>query len=273
MTVPNQGDKTGQTCHFGIVRYWEGRFTQTRDPVVVEQPLHVFVNGAPRYFCVHLPGRERELAAGLCFSEGIVKTAGDIDRIDSEEGEHTVRTQLACDPEVSPSELKVIRSSSGALNSADLEGFFERDRTDTGDALRLPASRLFDLARDFSGRQEVFRETGGPHAVALYATDGVCVAFAEDVGRHNALDTCIGSAVLSGDLGRASIVICSSRLGYEMVAKACRTGVEIMAGVSAPTSLAVAIARRSNLTLVGFLRKDRFNIYSRPERISGGESE
>lgn len=257
-----------QIEHFDIVRFGDGGLAETEDRVVVEEPLSVLVNGVPRYSCMRLPGRERDLAAGLCFNEGIIRSAEDIDAVEVQAGGGVVDVRLSGETPAPVGDLRGIKSTSGALESEDVEALFEKASNLPGDEIRLPARQLFELMRGFSEGQEVFRDTGGPHAAALYGADGAQIAFAEDVGRHNALDTCVGAALLGGDLDRSMIAVLSSRLSYEMVAKAIRAGVRVVLGVSAPTSLAVRIARRADLTLVGFLRRKKFNIYSNPERIT-----
>lgn len=254
-----------------IVRFADRAFAQLEDKVMVELPLHVSVNGSPRYLCMRLPGHDRELATGLCFSEGLVTCPDDIESVEPDEAGNLVDVRLAAGRCAEPGTVQLFTSSSGALQDDALERFNATvrpiDRT-----VRLTPAGLFEHFRDFGERQEVFRQTGGPHGAALYAADGSCIAFAEDIGRHNALDACIGSALLSGRLPDAAVGLLSSRLSYEMVAKACRARLEILAGVSAPTSLAVQIAQKCDLTLVGFARRGAFNIYSAADRLAEEET-
>jgi FdhD protein len=121
--------------------------------------------------------------------------------------------------------------------------------------------------RGFVQTQRVFRETGGTHGAALYDRLGLRLAFAEDIGRHNALDKAVGAAMRTGDLSRARVALVSSRLSFEMVQKAAAAGIEILAGISAATSLGVQLAARQGMTLVGFLRGDRLNVYTHAERL------
>jgi FdhD protein len=129
------------------------------------------------------------------------------------------------------------------------------------------AVKLFPLQSEFFKMQEVFDKTGGVHACAFYSSGGELISFAEDVGRHNALDKCMGSALTYGKSDSVFLIMLSSRISFEMIRKSFRTGAVLVAGVSAPTSAAVSAAEQSNMTLVGFLRGERFNIYSHPGRL------
>jgi FdhD protein len=115
--------------------------------------------------------------------------------------------------------------------------------------------------------QEVFDKTGGVHACAFYSPNGDLISFAEDVGRHNALDKCMGSVLSAGKSGSIYLILLSSRISFEMIRKSYRTGAVVVAGVSAPTSAAVSAAEQGGVTLVGFLRGERFNVYAHPERL------
>ena len=129
-------------------------------------------------------------------------------------------------------------------------------------------SLLARLAETLRTKQELFRETGGAHAALLSDEEGRILSFAEDMGRHNALDKAIGVALMADTLAHARIGILSSRSSFEMVQKALRAGLSVLCGVSAPTSLAVDMARRFHLTLVGFLRGSEMTIYTGAERIT-----
>src|SRR5439155_7460551 len=136
----------------------------------------------------------------------------------------------------------------------------------------LDPSQLPRLLEGLREGQQIFDQTGGLHAAGLFTAAGHLRVIREDVGRHNAVDKVVGRALLDGLLPASdSVLAVSGRAGYEVVQKAVAAGIPVLAAVSAPSSLAVQVARRFGLTLVGFLKKDRFNVYSAPERLRGGQ--
>jgi len=128
-------------------------------------------------------------------------------------------------------------------------------------AFRIPVRELLALGRQLEEAQQYFRSTGGTHAAGLFDASGKLVSFAEDVGRHNALDKAIGRLLLQDRLGEARVALLSGRCSFEMVQKAARAGIPVVAGVSAPTNLAIALSQRAGITLVGFLREETLTIY------------
>jgi FdhD protein len=135
-------------------------------------------------------------------------------------------------------------------------------------SLKIAFSRLMAVSREMQARQAVFKHTGGTHAAAIFKKDGSILSFAEDFGRHNALDKAIGKCMLHGISTKGKGVMLSGRVSYEMAAKIARAQLELAAAVSAPSSLAVEIARRHGITLCGFVREDRATIYTHPGRVT-----
>ncbi len=254
-----------------IVRFQNGALSPVSDDIVVEETLDIRINGRSRFLCMRLPGSDAELAVGLCFSAGVIQSFSNISRIQvPEEQSGIVEIFLHGDVPVADEPVNVITSSSGSLGSRSQQDLLARGEAFIEERLVIPPPMVLSLQRDFLGRQNIFEKTGGTHAAALYDGRGGCLAFAEDVGRHNAFDKCIGRVLMEDRRSEARIATLSSRLSCEMVAKAVRFGVEIVTGVSAPTSRAVDHAASHNLTLVGFVRDSRFNIYSAPGRIRMG---
>ncbi|HPS56925.1 MAG TPA: formate dehydrogenase accessory sulfurtransferase FdhD [Spirochaetota bacterium] len=231
------------------------------DTLAVESNLTVIVNGKPVYYCMRMPGMDRELAAGLCFNDGTICSPENIISIEQQD-ESTVSIALNDSGCKNSDEIRIIRSSAGVLASDDSRVL------DDARNVRCSARFLFDMQNDFFSRQNVYNETGATHAAGIYDISGSSMAYAEDVGRHNALDKCVGKLLIDNKLEDAVFCMLSSRLSYEMVMKGARAGVAVIAGVSAPTSFAVKLARGKGITLVGFLRNGRFNVYSGDWRIN-----
>ena len=209
------------------------------------------------------------LAAGFCFTEGLIAGIEDLRSIAMCPGSRgTVRVQL-----VDPSRAVIRRRSGMVTSSCGLCG--GRELVENGvlglapvpDALRLNGELLGDLMTAMRKRQAVFQQTGGAHAAAVFASDGTVLATAEDLGRHNALDKVIGTCLLRRQSIEACGVLLSSRLSFEMIVKAVRAGLELVAAVSAPTSLAIEIAERYGITLCGFVRDERATIYTHDRRV------
>ena len=160
-------------------------------------------------------------------------------------------------------------SSCGVCGKASIDAIRTRTRHDVAaDALRLPLATLLALPDRLRAAQQVFDKTGGLHAAGLFTADGEMVALREDVGRHNAVDKVIGDAVREGRLPLAGhVLMVSGRSSFELTQKAAMAAVPVLAAVSAPSSLAVELAQEVGITLIGFLRGDGCNVYTRPERI------
>ena len=244
------------TSEIQVVKYKGRNYEPAADIIVREDPLEIFINGEKKYFCMRMPGMDYELGLGLLYNEGIIDSMADVDKFDAGES----RISFNIKPKIVPG-FKKIYSSSGSMFSDEL--VVPPCQSDG----KIKAERLFFLQSEFFKMQTVFDKTGGVHACAFYTSEGKMIAFAEDVGRHNALDKCMGKAVASGRGENIFLIMLSSRISFEMIRKSFRTGAVIVAGVSASTSAAVSAADQSGVTLIGFLRGERFNIYSHPERI------
>ena len=225
------------------------------------------------------PGNDGELAAGFLLTEGIIGNAAQIDAIGpcgppAANGLiNVVRVDLAADVEVDLARLQrhfYTSSSCGVCGKASLEAVAVQGRYDLhGSALRVTAAVLGSLPERLRALQSVFERTGGLHASGLFDTEGRIGDSREDVGRHNALDKLIGQALLRDRIPLSGYgVVVSGRASFELMQKAMMAGISILAAVGAPSSLAVEFAEEFGMTLVGFLKANRFNVYSRPDRIS-----
>ena len=224
------------------------------------------------------PGNDGELAAGFLLTEGIIASAAQVDAIapcgpPAANGLiNVVRVDLAVGTEVDVERLKrnfYTSSSCGVCGKASLEAVAVQGRYDLhGTALQVSAETLGALPERLRALQSVFERTGGLHASGLFDTHGHIDAIREDVGRHNALDKLIGQALLKDELPLGDYgVVVSGRASFELMQKAMMAGIPMLAAVGAPSSLAVEFAEEFGMTLVGFLKADRFNVYSRPDRI------
>ena len=239
-----------------LVKYKDGKLEPADDVIVREDPLEIFINGEKKYFCMRMPGMDFELGLGLLYNEGIINSIDDVEKF--EDGENIISFSIKS--KVIPG-FKKIYSSSGSMFSDELVVPVSQSSGE------FNADKLFALQREFFKMQKVFDRTGSVHACAFYTSDGELISFAEDVGRHNALDKCMGKSVASGMAGNIFLIMLSSRISFEMIRKSFRTGAAVVAGVSAPTSAAVYAADQSGVTLIGFLRGERFNIYTHADRI------
>jgi len=241
----------------------------TIDYVAEEKPLHIFLNRT-RYVTVFCsPSRLKELAVGHVVSEGMVKSLAEIDGIDLKEKEGICRIKLHGDVKIdervklSQHFSRVIFSACGSNTPYQPSFRVEKIVSD----LKVKAETLSNCVNRLNFIAETFRKTGGVHVAAIYGGDGTLVTFAEDVGRHNAVDKVIGSCIMKGIDVRNCFLALSGRLTGDIVLKAAKTGMPIVASLAAALDSGIAIAKDVKLTLVGFVRGRRMNVYSFPERI------
>ncbi len=220
------------------------------------------------------PGHDIELATGFLYSEGIIASNDDISSAGhaSEENDNVVQVVLndSIKPDISRLERNFYTTSScGVCGKASIEAVFAACNVlDTKDELRFSSVILHQLPDTLRKHQDVFEHTGGLHGCALFDTSGALIISREDVGRHNALDKLIGAAFSSKMLPlNNQLLLLSGRASFELIQKAAMAGIKIVAAVGAPSSLAVRMAEEWGITLIGFLRGERFNIYSGAERI------
>ena len=243
----------------------------------MEEPLEIRLRGEPFQVLMRLPGWEKELTLGFLYTEGIVRDLNEVISI------HFCGT--ATDPLLPPNVVDVqltdaawerrgrrhleVAYSSCGLCAKEAVSEICRAAAPVSSALTVSASWLLDCMGRMYQEQIVFQETGGTHGVALATPEGAFFLLAEDVGRHNAMDKVIGRALFQRrDLSRM-VALLSGRISFEMALKAIRAGIPILAAVSAPTSMALNLAQELNLTLVGFARNRRLNIYTHPHRLTG----
>jgi FdhD protein len=234
-----------------------------RDAVAVEEPLEIRVNGTPVAVTMRTPGHDEELALGFCLTEGLAPRSA------AQPADLAANT-IAVVAGAMPSARNFYTSSScGVCGKGALEAVaVEVPRVESD--LRVPAALVSQLPEQLRGAQAAFEATGGLHATGLFSADGELLCVREDVGRHNAMDKVVGWAFGESrlPLGRALLCV-SGRLSFELVQKAAVAGCPVLVAVGAPSSLAVELAADRGVTLCGFVRDGRFNLYTEPWRITG----
>lgn len=262
-----------------IVRVGRGLRASERDDVATEEPLEVRVQGAPFAVIMRTPGADCELAAGFLYAERVLErpeslgTIGHCTDPDAEHPGNIVQVTLAGGVSAEVARRLAERRQVAMTSSCGLCGrrTIESLRAEAPAiprAWQVPASLVAALPALVREQQPAFDRTGGLHAAGLFTHDGRLVQLAEDVGRHNAVDKIIGRQIMAEALPLGDHLLCvSGRTSYEIVQKAWLAGIPLVAAVSAPSSLAVDLAEAAGITLVGFVRGDRFNVYSHPERI------
>lgn len=269
----------------------EGASEQEReDDLAVEEPLEIRLreegSAAPEPFVVTMrtPGDDEGLTAGLLYAEGVLGSPGDLvalacpydPRMDRQMRENVLVATIGPEAARRARALRratVMGSACGVCGRTSVDAIVPAGRPPLTSQIRVSAEMLYALPGALRERQSVFARTGGLHAAALFDARGLLREVREDVGRHNATDKLVGGLLLRGELPAAeTILMVSGRAGFEIVQKAYNAGIPLVASVSAPSSLAVELADAAGITLVGFLRDRRFNIYTHPRRVSRSDS-
>ena len=278
-----ESDRPGPKSEFRITAVENGSVRERFDELATEEPLEIrlVLAGESRTVSVTMrtPGADFELVAGFLHNEGVVSNRREIrglsycvDRdIDPEQRYNIVNVELtsAAWPNLDRLERHFMTiSACGVCGKASIEALRVRNVPSVGAGPVLTPALITSLPEKLRSAQGVFATTGGLHAAALFDARGTLLALREDVGRHNALDKLIGWAFMNGKLPLTDcIVMVSGRTSFEIVQKSVVAGVPVVCAVSAPSSLAVNLAREFGMTLIGFLRGDRFNVYAGTERI------
>ena len=252
-----------------------------RDRVAVEEPLEIRLGDAPLAVVMRTPGHDAELARGLLLAEGVIRGEEDLFAVrpctlagpDGEPaGVVRVQVRAGCLPDPARLRRNLFASSScGVCGKETLENLTERFAPLADEwGPRVTADLLRSLPARLEAAQPVFASTGGLHAAAIFDAGGRLRVVREDVGRHNAVDKVLGHSLAARELPLGGdLLLVSGRISFEIVQKGLAAGVALVAGLSAPTSLAVGLAERFGMTLVGFLREGGFNVYGRPHRVRG----
>jgi FdhD protein len=260
-----------------VLEWKDGKSLRVLDDLAAEEPLEIRVGEAVVTVTMRTPGDDFELAAGFLYSEGIIDGRDHLARISYGRGPDGCRSGNIVDValhregavDVSESQRHFFAASGcGICGRTSIEALLSRELARPNQAFAVASELLTRLPALLRSAQRVFGRTGGLHAAGLFDADGILQLVREDIGRHNAVDKVVGAALMEGELPLSErILLVSGRGGFEIVQKAIVAGLPILACVSAPSSLAVRMARDGGLTLVGFLRDSRFVVYSHPDRL------
>jgi FdhD protein len=235
-----------------------------RDRVAVEEPLEIRINGRPIAVTMRTPGHDEELALGFCLSEGLAPADASLP---ADLAANTIEVDA---PGFDPGRLQrsfYTSSSCGVCGKGALEAVAV-DAARVESRLQVAATLLAELPERLTAAQTAFAVTGGLHATGLFERTGELVCLREDVGRHNAMDKVVGWAFREGRLPLGEQLLCvSGRLSFELVQKAAVAGAPIVVAVGAPSSLAIELANDRGITLCGFARGGRLNVYTEPWRV------
>jgi FdhD protein len=261
-----------------VTEFNDGTAARKDDFLAAEEPLEIRIGENPLSVTMRTPGHDLELAAGFLFTEGLVHRRDQIIALEHAtndgDGKHgnVVRADLA--GEVLPDFDKLRRhffaaSSCGICGKASIDAVRSRLLRTPNPKFRVEPKLITRLPDALRSAQDVFERTGGLHAAALFEADGHVLIVREDIGRHNAVDKVVGWALLNDRVPLSEcVLLVSGRGGFEIIQKAIVAGIPVVASVSAPSGLAVQLARELNLTLIGFLRGNRFVVYAGEDRIT-----
>ena len=279
MTPWKQG-MTGRSEAINVAKMRGNLRESLSDRVAVEEPLEIRLgyetHGERRTDSVSItmrtPGEDEELALGFLFSESIIRSPADIAVVKPCDGDNTVRVELEDGVPIDLERLQrhfYTTSSCGVCGKTSLDALQVQGAKPIGSTTTFARDVLTAIPGRLRDAQSTFEETGGLHAAAAFNAMGELLIVREDIGRHNAVDKVVGALLRDGRLPAGDLgLMVSGRASFELMQKALVAGMPLLAAVSAPSSLAVELAREFNVTLVGFLRGDTFNVYAGEDRIS-----
>lgn len=271
-----------------IISQRENQRIEKEDLVVTEEPLEIIIGYGPKNeraqtslaITMRTPGHDFDLVVGFLFSEGIITQVTDISSIrhcenvkSPEEYGNVVKIEIQPEVNFSKNHLSrnfFINSSCGVCGKTSIESInIEQSYFKNNDSqFQISSEIILKLSENLFAQQTIFSNTGGLHAAGLFDTTGSLLMVKEDIGRHNALDKLVGWQLMQKNYPTEKILFLSGRVGFELVQKAIVSQFPIIAAVGAPSSLAVDLANEFNITLVGFVKNNGFNIYAGKERIT-----
>jgi FdhD protein len=272
--------KQPATKRIDILRVSHDLYSSVEDTIAIEEPLEIRIVFGPSVertqkpisVTMRTPGDDEELAVGFLFTEGIIDSCANIKDVYAVTQCNTQKQNIVvvelienCIPNLNTSERNFYTSSScGVCGKGSIQSIktVSRFQNDAASIVEVELATLYQLAEKLTGAQSNFSTTGGIHAAGLFSASGYLIQLCEDVGRHNALDKLIGHSLLKNWLPlSSSILLLSGRASFELLQKAAMAGISVVVAIGAPSSLAVETAKELNITLIGFLKQNRLNIY------------
>lgn len=271
----NEDNTNSETLTYDGWKLTDRELYRVSDPLTVESALSIHINGEPLTITMRTPGDDLALTRGILHSENIVKDftyKPEITLSNSKDNKEIIATVFV-DKEFVNKEFTNSRSllsvaSCGICGKTELEDFYCEQKLEIKENSQVSMRSIKNYFDDMRNHQSNFSKTGGCHAAAAFSEDGKLLFCKEDIGRHNAVDKVVGALIESNQLTRASLLLVSGRISYEIVIKCFKARIPILAAVSAPSSLAVDFAKEFGITLLGFCREDRATCYANPSRLS-----
>ena len=272
---------------YKVTKFIKDKFENVEDLISIEEPLEISLkyNDKTKWITksisitMRTPGHDQDLVRGFLFNEQIIQKIGDIESIESfgdKVGKYDIQNKILVtlnnSQNIDISRVKrdfLTNSSCGVCGKSSLDALeiLKKDKTLKSNP-KLSKDIIINSPSILRKNQSEFAKTGGIHASGLFSSDGSLISLREDVGRHNALDKLIGDSLINGHLKpNDQFIACSGRLNFELVQKVLMTNIGLMIGVGAPTSLAIDLANRFDMTLVGFVKEDSFNIYTNNQKV------
>ena len=272
---------------YKVLKFISNKFDNVEDLISIEEPLEISLkfNEENKWITQNLsitmrtPGNDKDLVRGFLFNEQIVENIKDIESIESygeRVGQYHIQNKILAtlnnSKNINISKIKrdfLTNSSCGVCGKSSLDALeiIKKDKTDPKEP-KISKEVIFSSPNILKTNQSEFTKTGGIHASGLFNNKGELINLKEDVGRHNALDKLIGSSMIKNQIDpKIQFITCSGRLNFELVQKVLMTNIGLMIGVGAPTSLAIDLANKFDMTLIGFVKKDSFNVYTNNKKI------
>ena len=261
-----------ETEKLSILKLTETGSSSGEDVVALESPLTIILNNRELVTLLCSPAGLRYLAVGFLFSEGLLKSKDDIKKIIVDDRRGVVRVETEGGEELAGDALFKRFITSGCGRGASFYNAVDAlDQVKVDSHFKVSTLEVLALVKEFQQRSQLYRATGGVHSAALADTRSIIV-FGEDIGRHNAVDKIFGQCILNGLATDGHMIITSGRISSEILLKVARRNISVIVSKSAPTNLGVRLADNLGVTLIGFVRGKRMNVYTHAERITTGET-